>query len=131
MAEITSRPKTLRSIDLDQELRIIEFGKAIYGFKHAKDCAQRLVSAGYSFTEIASAEAAEAIRREYKRQRMCGERRPVTTAHLRKHGEPGVFDWMATFNPHGMGDPVGTGRSQFEAVQNLFRQHAEAVHAMA
>lgn len=125
MAEMRAFPKTLRSIDLDQELRIIAIGKAIYGFRTGMQCAEMLDRAGHSYGE----EAAEAIRREYRRQRACGERRAVTTVRLRKNAPAGPFDWMATFTGHGMGDPVGTGRTEFDAIMNLFSQQEEMAHA--
>jgi hypothetical protein len=129
MAEFTAAPRTLRPVDLDRELRIIAFGRSIYGFRTGRECARMLYGAGHTDAEIASEECAEAIRREYKRQRVCGERRAVTTVRLRRSGEPGPFDWMATFAGHGMGDPVGTGRSELDAITDLFRQQAEIVHA--
>ncbi|MFN3891957.1 MAG: hypothetical protein ACK4MV_16300 [Beijerinckiaceae bacterium] len=122
MAEITACPRTLRAVDLNEELRIIEVGKIIRGFRSPKECANRLHGAGI---DIAGREVSIAIQREFMRQRMAGERPALRVNYAPPPGPSRDYDWSAVFDDYEAGDPIGRGATAFKAVMDLFDQMGE------
>ncbi len=120
--QIGSVPASLLDVDYEAERKIIAIGKVIRGFQSTKECVARLRAAKYTHAEIVGADAATAIWREVRRQKLTGIRPGIITKHEPKPIPVRNNDWSAVCEGYEPGDPIGYGKAELEAILDLVEQ---------